>query len=118
MELASSHGEGKFSLVPVYVSVACLYLVVSTMLGHSNADVIPFSPQEWMWAARDGYLDTMVAAYLKTGGMVADSSIAGSLELDVDGLIRMPFTEEEWRWALRDGYLGDILSSYIRHGGL
>lgn len=114
MELAASEGEGKFSLIPIYAVMAGLTLAVSTTLNHGQ-DVTSFTTEEWFWALRDGYLDTMVSAYLKNGGMVAETSLMDTLDITS---VHLPFTSQEWMWAIRDGYVDDMVSAAIRNGGL
>lgn len=32
-------------------------------------DVTPFTLQEWLWAAKGGYLDTMILHFIRNGGL-------------------------------------------------
>lgn len=116
MEMAASHGEGKFSLVPVYLSIATVSLLMNAVLQQNAENVIPFTAQEWMWAVRDGYLDTVVFAFLKSGGHVIDSDMMS--KMDTESLQAMSFTSQEWWWAMRDGYLDDMVASSVRNWGL
>jgi len=117
MEMASSTGEGKYSLLPVYIAAAGLSVAIGTALNQNTISdgALPFTVQEWMWAIRDGYLDTMVAAYLKTGGLAAAESTEW---ISSNDMLNLPFTSQEWYWAARDGYLNDMISAFVRNGGL
>jgi len=73
-----------------------------------NPDVVPFTPQEWMWAARDGYLPTMVQHYFQDGGLATVDFAPETT----------PFTLQEWWWSIRDGYLNTMSDQFFQHGGL
>jgi len=111
MELASSQGEGKYSLIPVYAVFTAITFAVSSSLSH-NANVESFTSQEWMWALRDGYLDTMVSAFVKNGGFISEMNT-----FNVDTM-HVPFTTEEWMWSIRDGYFDDMVQASFRQGGI
>ena len=91
---------------PLFLCITAAYILggVYTM---QNPGVDAFTPQEWMWSVRDGYLPEMIAQYVKQGGLAS----AGT-----DTIV--PFTPQEWRWAIRDEYLGDMISQSIKTGGL
>lgn len=86
----------------VFLALTCASMLLAT----SNPNVVPFTPQEIMWAARDGYLDDLVHHFLQNGGLLTS---------DVDVV---PFQAQEVLWAVRDGYADDLLSHYLRNGGL
>jgi hypothetical protein len=73
-------------------------------------DVVPLTPQEWMWALQGGYLNSMLAEVYHYGGLAVDSADtidAGS-----------PFVAEEWAMAVKGGYLPTMLSHMYTNGGL
>lgn len=80
---------------------------------HSAAslDVVPFTPQEWWWSVRDGYLPSMLETYFKSGGLEVNLD-------DVPGMMTSPMTAKEWMYAAKDGYVGDAASHVFRNGGL
>ncbi|GAX24513.1 hypothetical protein FisN_18Lh067 [Fistulifera solaris] len=69
--------------------------------------VVPFTPQEWMWAVRDGYLPTLLEQNFKYGGFLVD-----------DPTDYQPFLWTEWGWSLRDGYVPTMMADWFRNGGL
>ena len=82
-------------------------LLASLTANPPGSDVVaPFTAQEIMWAARDGYLDDLVHHFLQNGGLLISES-------DV-----VPFQTKEVMWAIRDGYADDMLSHFLRNGGL
>jgi len=111
MELASSQGEGKYSLIPVYAVLTALTFALSTTVNH-DVNVDSFTSQEWMWAVRDGYLDTMISAFAKNGGLISE---VNTFNVDT---VHVPFTAEEWMWSIRDGYFDDMVQASFRHGGI
>jgi len=114
MGKAASQGEGKFSLIPLYIGMAGLYVAVTSILLQSSPDAVaPFTAQEWWWATRDGYLGAMISAYVKSGGLAAtnDDTLLNTLNV-------VPFTAQEWWWAMRDGYLNNMVTAYLKTGGL
>jgi hypothetical protein len=32
-------------------------------------DIVPFTGEEWLWATQGGYLDTMIAHFIRNGGL-------------------------------------------------
>jgi hypothetical protein len=50
-----------------------LALVAALALSKHNyyqqGDVTPFTLQEWWWAMKGGYLDTMLAHFMRNGGL-------------------------------------------------
>jgi hypothetical protein len=85
-------------------------MTFSMMENDPNRAVVPFLPMEWIWAARDGYLLTMVSQLFQHGGLVVDSSV-----YDVKAI---PFTPQEWIWAVQNGSLGYLLEENIKYGAL
>uniref|UniRef100_A0A7S1BHD1 Uncharacterized protein n=1 Tax=Corethron hystrix TaxID=216773 RepID=A0A7S1BHD1_9STRA len=81
--------------------------LVILSLHSTGQDVSPFTVQEWLWAARDGYLGTMMSENIQHGGFVLGDVTPVS-----------SFTLQEWMWAGRDGYLGNMISHNLHHGGL
>lgn len=93
-----------------YLGVALFYLAtLLSMLQPATPGVVPFTGQEWWWAARDGYLGDMVSESLKYGGFMTDNP---------GDMIASAFTGQEWWWAVRDGYVGDMVSENMKYGGL
>uniref|UniRef100_A0A7S2EQI0 Uncharacterized protein n=1 Tax=Trieres chinensis TaxID=1514140 RepID=A0A7S2EQI0_TRICV len=106
------------SLSPFQVGIlalACLYAAaVLSSVGSSSQlplDVVPFTPQEWWWSVRDGYVGDMVSQYVKNGGLVVSSN-------DIGEFTSPSATAEEWMWAMRGGYVGDMVSHVFRNGGI
>jgi len=55
------------------ISLAVIFLSVFVVAAGNvpiNPDVVPFTPQEWLWSARDGYLPTMLQHFFQEGGLV------------------------------------------------
>jgi hypothetical protein len=50
-------------------SVVALSMFLSTSIVPSNPDVVPFTWEEWLWATQGGYLDTMIAHFIRNGGL-------------------------------------------------
>lgn len=98
----------------VYLGAALFYLslLLSSLSGVVTESVSPFTLQEWMWAARDGYLDDMVSQVLKYGGLPMEGS------MDAVTGIPVPFTAQEWWWSFRDGYLGNMISHSMNNNGV
>merc|ERR1719266_1658647 len=84
-----------------------LALSLSTVLNYGNA--VPFTLQEWYWAAKDGYLSRMILESWKYGGL--ENSDGTGI-----GMTTAPFTLQEWWWSVRDGYLPKMVSSFVRDG--
>ena len=55
------------SLFPILVLSLFLGVFVTTI--DWGVGATPFQPHEWAWAARDGYLDSMVSHYIRNGGL-------------------------------------------------
>jgi len=89
------------------VGIALLSIFVAGMVA-ANPEVAPFTPQEWWWALRDGYLPTMLGEYFKYGGLA-------TMDYDPE---TTPFALQEWWWAMKGGYLNTIVEHYFRNGGL
>jgi len=51
------------STIGIVIMAACL------LRGHAQQDAVPFTFEEWVWAAQGGYLDDMVAHYIRIGGL-------------------------------------------------
>lgn len=75
-----------------------------------DPDVIPFTPQEWFWAARDGYLPVMLEQYFKYGGL---SNMDHTYDMETS-----PFTIQELWWSIKGGYLNHFIDHFYKHGGL
>ena len=84
--------------------------VDSFSLLDDDRSVTPFLLQEWIWAARDGYLPLMMQQSLNHGGLVVDAS-------SFDGKV-VALTLQEWFWAVRNGGLATILEHNMKYGGL
>mmetsp|Transcript_14211 Transcript_14211/g.29183 ORF Transcript_14211/g.29183 Transcript_14211/m.29183 type:complete len:248 (+) Transcript_14211:49-792(+) len=85
------------------VSFLFILTVVNAQLsGISSDTLVPFTLEEWGWAARHGYfLDMFTHGH---GGI----GMAGG-----EGDALTPFILGEWGWAIRDGYFSDM----FKHGG-
>lgn len=46
-----------------------LYFILVHPFLVQDAESVPLTFQEWWWAARDGYLTTMFAHYIRNGGL-------------------------------------------------
>jgi len=83
-----------------------LFAVMATSSVLSDPNAAPFTPQEWWWSIRDGYLPLMLKEYYRNGGL-------GGASLEAT-----PFTLQEFGRALQGGYLESLLSQFFQHGGL
>jgi hypothetical protein len=92
-------------------AIMCLsaFVVAGTGSAAINPDVIPFTPQEWFWAARDGYLPTMLHHYFQDGGLAT---------VDHFDPETTPFTLQELWWSIKGGYLTTMTDHFFQHGGL
>lgn len=95
----------KIDLIPL---AAFVVLLSSAIQSFGQVDVDAFTFQEWFWALRDGYLDTMIMHSIKYHGL---ASMTNGYQVVV------PFTPEEWTWGFRDGYVGTMLSQSLKNGG-
>ena len=135
-----------FSLRPklrtsaVTIPLSVLLVSLAFVLFHPyQPNPTPFTVEEWVWATKNGYLPTMLAHFVRNGGLdpatntpftpeewswaLRDgyfSTMAAHFARNggLDPPLHPPFTIEEWGWAVRDGYLPDMLSHFIRNGGL
>mmetsp|Transcript_5655 Transcript_5655/g.7228 ORF Transcript_5655/g.7228 Transcript_5655/m.7228 type:complete len:273 (+) Transcript_5655:160-978(+) len=96
-----------FGFQKLFLAIAAVYISAGMMSMVNNPD--GFTAQEWMYAARDGYLGDMVAQYMKYGGLSPISESTSTI---------LPFTTQEWFWSIRDGYFGQLVSEFQRNGGL
>jgi len=55
------------SLALIFLSV---FIVAAGNVPPINPDVVPFTPEEWSWSTRDGYLPMMLQHYFQDGGLV------------------------------------------------
>ena len=55
-------------LVASLGSLTALLIFLSSFL-EPKADVVPFTWEEWIWAMQGGYLDSMVAHFIRNGGL-------------------------------------------------
>lgn len=54
------------------MALGSLALIAAVALSAQNrvqGDTITFTPQEWWWAMQGGYLDTMIAHFVRNGGL-------------------------------------------------
>lgn len=110
-----------FGLNPVFLSLVALYIASGILSLPAANSENTFTAQEWIYAARDGYLPNMVSQYFQHGGLapiLEDSPSSASASASTAATAVVPFTFQEWTWAIRDGYLGDMLSAYSKNGGL
>jgi hypothetical protein len=92
-----------------YVSLALIFL--SAFIAGTvpiNPNVVPFTPQEWFWAARDGYLPTMIQHFFHDGGLATVDFAPETT----------PFSLQEWWWSIKGGYLNTMSDHFFQHGGL
>lgn len=61
--VAGNQGNGLAAAV-LAVSLVLFYAAIPR-----HADVVAFNAQEWWWAAKDGYLDTMILHLIRNGGL-------------------------------------------------
>lgn len=72
-KVASSGGKGMANMpsqqimASTAVAIASIMVVATTNWG--GDETIAFVPQEWFWAARDGYFLTMLDHFLANGGL-------------------------------------------------
>lgn len=95
------------NVVSVGITALILAALASGMTAMS-ADSTPFTPQEWWWAIRDGYLPQMLSHYFRHGGLATSNYDAETT----------PFHMQEWWWALQGGYLNTMVEHFFRNGGL
>lgn len=57
------------ALTTVVTMVVASSMWMNTFPTSSDAAVQPFTIEEWRWAIRDGYFNTMVAHYMRHGGL-------------------------------------------------
>lgn len=103
---------------PTYIAIAALYTVFVISLFTSNDvaslssstsiidRVVPFTPQEWYWAIRDGYASDILSAYFKNGGLLISENNNNAF-----------FTPREIWWSIKDGYGWTLFSDWFRNGG-
>jgi hypothetical protein len=89
----------------IFLALTC----ASMIFVNNNPDVVPFTPLEISWALRDGYMDDLVAHFLRHGGL----NVGSDATTDV-----VPFTTQEFVWAVKGGYLDDFVTHFLRNGGL
>mmetsp|Transcript_22120 Transcript_22120/g.61541 ORF Transcript_22120/g.61541 Transcript_22120/m.61541 type:complete len:180 (-) Transcript_22120:358-897(-) len=73
--------------------------------------------QEWWWAARDGYLGTMMAHFVRHGGLVAAEAVDGT-QSNSNNPFLMTLTLREWVWAIQGGYFDNMVVQLFREGGM
>lgn len=126
--------------------LACLFAVLATAGLFADPNAAPFTPQEWWWSVRDGYLPLMLKEYYQNGGFAGAAPESTSFTLQevwwalkggyLDTLLSQffhnggmssiddavasasPFTPQEWSFAMKDGYIPQMLSQTFVHGGL
>jgi hypothetical protein len=105
------HGVAAVPNVPVDSPLYTDFLSSSLMEeASSTRGVTPFLPQEFFWAARDGYLPSLMTEFFKNGGLVVDTS---AFDTKV-----VAFTPQEWVWSIQNGSFGNILQENMKYGGL
>lgn len=65
---AMSASSKEALLVASLGSLTALLIFLSSFL-EPKADVVPFTWEEWIWAMQGGYLDSMVAHFIRNGGL-------------------------------------------------
>lgn len=114
VEMSNQGSAIKLGLNPVFLAVLVLYISSGLLsIAHNNPDA--FTAQEWMYAAKGGYLDDLVSQYIKYGGLSPMTSVMDGAEAATPMVL--PMTPQEWWWSLRDGYLGNMISEFQTHGG-
>lgn len=107
VEISNQSNVVKIGFNPIFLTILALYVSTGAIsLLHNNPE--SFTMQEWMYALKGGYLDTMLSQYIKYGGL-------SPIE---DNAAVLPFTLNEWWWSVRDGYLGNMVHEQFNHGGL
>ena len=54
----------------VGAALGTIALVSALAIAAQNQhDAVPFTPQEWWWALQGGYVDTMIAHFVRNGGL-------------------------------------------------
>lgn len=86
--------------------LACLFAAIATAGLFADPNAAPFTPQEWWWSIRDGYLPLMLKEHYQNGGFAGAAPESTS------------FTLQEMWWALKGGYLNTLLSQFFHNGGL
>jgi len=105
------HGVAVVPNVPVDSPLYTDFLSSSLMEeASSTRGVVSFLPQEFFWAARDGYLPSLMTEFFKNGGLVVDTS---AFDTKV-----VAFTPQEWVWSIQNGSFGTILQENMKYGGL
>ena len=56
-------------LTSVVTMVAAVSMWMNTFPLQHSENVVSFTAEEWRWAIRDGYFPTMVAHYMRHGGL-------------------------------------------------
>ena len=66
-----SSSKEVIALTSVVTMVVAISMLMNTFPLHSNQspDVVPFTAEEWRWAIRDGYFNTMMAHFIRNGGL-------------------------------------------------
>jgi hypothetical protein len=104
--LAEHFQQGGLVVDAASSSMASVSAVTSS--SQDLATTVSIAPQEWIWAAQGGYLDTLVAHVARNGGLATGADVTSAV----------PFTLEEWQMAMKGGYFNTMMEHYIRNGGL
>jgi hypothetical protein len=78
----------------------------------STSGVVPFLPQEFIWAVRDGYFPLLVKEWMTHGGGLSVVDVSSMFDEKI-----VPFTLQEWTWSIRYGYFGDMVRENLFRGG-
>jgi len=103
--------NAKSMMSPIFLTMFMIYLSSSIISMNQQQGVDTFTAQEVWWSIRDGYVPTMIAQFVKNGGLAPITETA-------EKSVVLPFTPAEWWWATRDGYLGNMIAASIKSGGL
>lgn len=70
-QLIMASSKEMIAMTSVVTMVVAVALLMNTLPLNNNLspDVVPFTAEEWRWAIRDGYFNTMVAHYMRHGGL-------------------------------------------------
>lgn len=58
-----------WSALPIAMVAMFTVFVAATTMDFGRPDVVPFTMDEWVWAAKGGYLPTMVSHFFHNGGL-------------------------------------------------
>lgn len=69
VQLFLSRHVCSLGIVFMALMISTMFLLFTPAAVGGGEDRIPFTFDEWAWAIKDGYLDTMFLHYLRNGGL-------------------------------------------------